>query len=136
MLSAQQTISNLTESSAQSARHNTGVRVAPFAGAWIDNARHVRVMVIADIVCVPTTAVFITVGVCGGLTPWQTVSGVSPLLLINANAAQFFNPARACIMQVAIPYERRMEASAKAMFSMTGAGILIFSSVLRPSLVV
>lgn len=106
--------------------------IAPLAGAWIDSARPVRVMVIADLVRILASALFMVAYGCTNLTQWQTVSGVSLLLLINATAAQFFNPARACIMQIAIPQERRIEASAKAMFSLTGVGI--FSSALGPLL--
>lgn len=106
--------------------------IAPLAGAWIDSARPVRVMVVADLVRILASALFMAAYGWTDMTPWQIVCGVSLLLLINATAAQFFNPARACIMQVAIPQERRIEASAKAMFSLTGVGIL--SAALGPLL--
>lgn len=106
--------------------------IAPLAGAWIDSARPVRVMVIADLLRVLVSLLFMAASAWANMTPWQTVSAVSLLLLTNATAAQFFNPARACIMQIAIPQERRIEASAKAMFSLTGVGIL--SSALGPLL--
>ncbi|TDV72529.1 MFS transporter [Pseudomonas sp. LP_7_YM] len=106
--------------------------IAPLAGAWIDSARPVRVMVIADAVRIFASLLFMAAYESANLTPWQTLCGVSLWLLINATAAQFFNPARACLMQIAIPEERRIEASAKAMFSLTGVGIL--SSALGPSL--
>lgn len=106
--------------------------IAPLAGAWIDSARPVRVMVVADLVRILASALFMATYGWTDMTPWQIVCGVSLLLLINATAAQFFNPARACIMQVAIPQERRIEASAKAMFSLTGVGIL--SAALGPLL--
>lgn len=106
--------------------------IAPLAGAWIDSARPVRVMVIADLLRVLVSLLFMATYAWVNMTPWQTVFAVSLLLLINTTAAQFFNPARACIMQIAIPQERRIEASAKAMFSLTGVGIL--SSALGPLL--
>lgn len=106
--------------------------IAPLAGAWIDNDPPVRVMVIADLVGILASVLFMGACAWAGMTPWQTVCGVSLLLAINATAAQFFNPARACIMQIAIPPERRIDASAKAMFSLTGVGVL--SSALGPLL--
>ncbi|MBP3862492.1 MAG: MFS transporter [Pseudomonas sp.] len=64
----------------------------------------------------------------------QMFTGVLLLLLINSVAAQFFNPSRQAIMQVVIPSERRVEASAKAMFSLTGISVL--SASLGPALFV
>lgn len=104
--------------------------IAPLAGAWIDNAAPVRVMVVADLVRIFASALFMAACAWADMTPWQTVCGVSLVLAINATAAQFFNPARACIMQIAIPPDRRIDASAKAMFSLTGVGVL--SSALGP----
>lgn len=106
--------------------------IAPLAGAWIDASRPVRVMVMADLVRVLAAILFICAHRWAGLTPWQTLLGVCLVLLVNSTAAQFFNPARACIMQIAIPAERRIEASAKAMFSLTGVGV--FSAALGPLL--
>lgn len=106
--------------------------IAPLAGAWIDSARPVRVMLAADGVRILAAAMFMAVDSWAGLKPWESVFSVSLLLLINATAAQFFNPARACIMQIAIPTDRRVEASAKAMFSLTGVAIL--SAALGPLL--
>jgi Na+/melibiose symporter-like transporter len=87
-------------------------------------------MVVADLVRIFASALFMAACAWADMTPWQTVCGVSLVLAINATAAQFFNPARACIMQIAIPPDRRIDASAKAMFSLTGVGVL--SSALGP----
>lgn len=106
--------------------------IAPLAGAWIDNARPIRVMVSADLIRIVALALFVAVYVSASLTPWQTVCSVSLMLLVNSTAAQFFNPARSCLMQIAIPAGRRIEASSKAMFSLTGVGVI--SAALGPLL--
>lgn len=64
----------------------------------------------------------------------QVFAGVLLLLVMNSSAAQFFNPSRQAVMQVIIPAERRVEASAKTMFSLTGISVL--SASVGPALFV
>ncbi|MGO3579650.1 MFS transporter [Pseudomonas helleri] len=110
------------------------VLVAPLAGAWVDRMTPLYVMIGADAIRVLNFLVFIVIYSLSGLDQMQVLTGVLLLLLINSVAAQFFNPSRQAIMQVVIPSERRVEASAKAMFSLTGISVL--SASLGPALFV
>lgn len=98
--------------------------IAPLAGAWIDHARPLHVMLMADVLRLFTLAGFIAASAWGQLTPSSTVYSVCVVLLINSSAAQYFAPARACIMQVIVPSDQRSHAAAIGMFSLTGVGIL------------
>lgn len=100
------------------------VLVAPLAGAWVDRMMPLYVMISADAIRVFNFLAFMLVYSLSGLAPMQMFTGILLLLLINSVAAQFFNPSRQAIMQVVIPSERRVEASAKAMFSLTGISVL------------
>lgn len=110
------------------------VLVAPLAGAWVDRMMPLYVMISADAIRVFNFLAFMLVYSLSGLDPMQMFTGILLLLLINSVAAQFFNPSRQAIMQVVIPSERRVEASAKAMFSLTGISVL--SASLGPALFV
>lgn len=102
------------------------------ASAWVDRMIPLYVMISADAIRVFNFLAFMLVYSLSGLDPMQMFTGVLLLLLINSVAAQFFNPSRQAIMQVVIPSERRVEASAKAMFSLTGISVL--SASLGPAL--
>ncbi|WDH51399.1 MFS transporter [Pseudomonas chlororaphis] len=110
------------------------VLVAPLAGAWVDRMTPLFVMITADAIRVVNFLIFVVIYSLSGLDQIQALAGVLFLLLVNSVAAQFFNPARQAIMQVVIPADRRVEASAKAMFSLTGISVL--SASLGPALFV
>jgi MFS family permease len=110
------------------------VLVAPLAGAWVDRMAPLYVMIAADGIRVLNFLIFFVIYSLAGLDPMQVLVGVLLLLLVNSTAAQFFNPSRQAIMQVVIPSARRVEASAKAMFSLTGISVL--SASLGPALFV
>ncbi|RON53209.1 MFS transporter [Pseudomonas frederiksbergensis] len=104
------------------------VLVAPLAGAWVDRLTPLYVMITADVIRVINFVVFILIYSLSELDQMQVLSGVLILLSLNSVAAQFFNPSRQAIMQVVIPPARRVEASAKAMFSLTGISVISASS--------
>lgn len=110
------------------------VLVAPLAGAWVDRMTPLHVMIAADGIRVLNFLIFFVIYSLAGLDAMQVLVGVLLLLLVNSTAAQFFNPSRQAIMQVVIPSARRVEASAKAMFSLTGISVL--SASLGPALFV
>lgn len=110
------------------------VLVAPLAGAWVDRMIPLYAMISTDAIRVFNFLIFMVIYTLSGLDQMQVFTGILLLLLINSVAAQFFNPARQAIMQVVIPSERRVEASAKAMFSLTGISVL--SASLGPALFV
>ncbi|MGF6114180.1 MFS transporter [Pseudomonas frederiksbergensis] len=110
------------------------VLVATLAGAWVDRMTPLYVMLAADGIRVINFLMFVVVYALFDLDQRQVLSGVLVLLLLNSVAAQFFNPSRQAIMQMVIPSARRVEASAKAMFSLTG--ISVISASLGPTLFV
>ncbi|WP_205870430.1 MFS transporter [Pseudomonas viridiflava] len=96
------------------------VLVAPIAGAWVDRMTPLNVMISADVIRVLNFLAFAAIYSQSELDQMQVLTGILILLFANSVAAQFFNPSRQAIMQIVIPPERRVEASAKAMFSLTG----------------
>ncbi|NNB43678.1 MFS transporter [Pseudomonas chlororaphis] len=110
------------------------VLVAPLAGTWVDRMTPLYVMITADAIRVVNFLIFVVIYSLSGFDQMQVLAGVLLLLLVNSVVAQFFNPARQAIMQVVIPSDRRVEASAKAMFSLTGISVL--SASLGPALFV
>lgn len=108
------------------------VIVTPLAGVFVDRMIPFYVMIGADVIRVCNFLFFIMIYSLFNLNQIQVLTGIVLLLLINSVAAQFFNPSRQAIMQIVIPSERRVEASGKAMFSLTG--ISIFSASLGPAL--
>ena len=110
------------------------VLVAPIAGAWVDRMTPLNVMISADVIRVLNFLAFAAIYSQSELDQMQVLTGILILLFANSVAAQFFNPSRQAIMQIVIPPERRVEASAKAMFSLTGVSVL--SASLGPALFV
>ena len=110
------------------------VLVAPLAGAWVDRLPALYVMITADAIRVINFLIFILIYSLSSLDQMQVFAGVLLLLVMNSSAAQFFNPSRQAVMQVIIPAERRVEASAKTMFSLTGISVL--SASVGPALFV
>lgn len=105
--------------------------IAPFAGVLVDKWRAKRTMVVADIV---RAAFFIPllwiVSISGN--KMTIIAGVLAVLFLVAFVSQFFNPARAAIMQVVIPSERRREGSSKSTFAVLGVAVL--ATMLGPGL--
>lgn len=93
-----------------------------------------NVMISADVIRVLNFLAFAAIYSQSELDQMQVLTGILILLFANSVAAQFFNPSRQAIMQIVIPPERRVEASAKAMFSLTGVSVL--SASLGPALFV
>ncbi len=110
------------------------VLVAPLAGAWVDRLVPLYVMISADVARVIHFLLFISAYWLFQLDQGQVLCGVLLLLFVNSVAAQFFNPSRQAVMQAVLPAERRVEASAKAMFSLTGISVICAS--LGPALFV
>jgi len=108
------------------------VMVTPLAGVFVDRMIPFYVMIGADAIRAFNFLLFIMIYLLFNLNQMQVLTGVVLLLFINSVAAQFFNPSRQVIMQIVIPSERRVEASSKAMFSLTGISIL--SASLGPAL--
>jgi len=108
------------------------VLVAPLAGAWVDRMTPLYVMMAADAIRVTNFLIFVLVYSLFDLDKMQVLFGVLAVLLLNSSAAQFFNPSRQAVMQVVIPPAKRVGASAKAMFSLTGIAVL--SASLGPAL--
>ncbi|WP_277422975.1 MFS transporter [Pseudomonas viridiflava] len=103
-------------------------------GAWVDRMTPLNVMISADVIRVLNFLAFAAIYSQSELDQMQVLTGILILLFANSVAAQFFNPSRQAIMQIVIPPERRVEASAKAMFSLTGVSVL--SASLGPALFV
>ncbi|KPC32946.1 Arabinose efflux permease [Pseudomonas syringae pv. cilantro] len=110
------------------------ILVAPLAGVWVDRLTPLFVMISADVIRALNFVVFFVLYLHSDLEQMQTLAGILILLFFNSVAAQFFNPSRQAIMQIVIPSERRVEASAKAMFSLTGISVL--SASVGPALFV
>ncbi|WP_307842809.1 MFS transporter [Salinibacterium sp. NK8237] len=105
--------------------------IAPFAGVWVDRWRAKPTMVWADVIraalIVPVIAIAST-----GPSKQLMIGSLLCLLLGISVLSQFFNPARAALMQVVIPAERRVDASSKSMFA--GLGVAVIAAALGPAL--
>ncbi|WP_067663908.1 MFS transporter [Nocardia miyunensis] len=97
--------------------------VAPIAGVLVDRWNVRYTMVVSDAARVLCYTVLLIV------VEWESGSDAvrywaALIVLTSGNvSAQFFNPARAALMQVVIPEERRVEAASTSMFALTGVAM-------------
>ncbi|MBH0116808.1 MFS transporter [Salinibacterium sp. NG253] len=105
--------------------------VAPFAGVWVDRWRAKPTMIKADLLRAVLIAPVI---VLAATTPSRglTIGSLLCLLVGISVLSQFFNPARAALMQVVIPVSRRVDASSKSMFA--SLGVATIAAALGPIL--
>ncbi|MBH0052888.1 MFS transporter [Salinibacterium sp. SWN139] len=105
--------------------------VAPFAGVWVDRWQAKRTMIGADVIRAALVAPVIVVA---AITPGKElmIGSLLGLLVGISVLSQFFNPARAALMQVVIPASRRVDASSKSMFA--GLGVAAIAAALGPTL--
>ncbi|WP_246865612.1 MFS transporter [Clavibacter sepedonicus] len=96
--------------------------LAPVAGVLVDRWPAGRVMVAADVaragLLVPLMVIAVT-----GPTPLVIAAVITTQLLIGS-VSQLFDPARAALVQVVVPADRRAAAAGRSLLASTGVGIL------------
>ncbi|OUE25971.1 2-acyl-glycerophospho-ethanolamine acyltransferase [Clavibacter michiganensis] len=94
----------------------------PFAGVLVDRWPARRVMVAADLA---RAALLVPLLVIAASAPSPVVIGavIGTQLLIGC-ASQLFDPARAALVQVVVPADRRAAAAGRSLLASTGVGIL------------
>ncbi|WP_370930859.1 MFS transporter [Bartonella sp. DGB1] len=102
------------------------------AGTWADRLLPVYVMITADIMRSVTFIIFMLLYLTYSLSALQLLVTLLILLFFNGIMAQFFNASRQTVMQLVIPSERRIEASSKSMFALTG--IAVITGAIGPSI--
>ena len=105
--------------------------LAPFAGVLVDRWHAKRTMIGTDVVRAAMFLPLIGIVILATETA-AVISAVLVVLIAVACASQFFNPARAAIMQTVIPPDRRVDASSKAMFAVLGVSVI--ATMLGPGL--
>lgn len=100
------------------------ILVAPFAGAWVDRRRPKAVLWSSDL----ARAAVVTLVVVSLMT-LRVPSGVAIVVLIamvalNSTLAQFFNPARAALVQAVLEPEQRVAAASRSTFALNGVAIV------------
>jgi hypothetical protein len=96
--------------------------LAPVAGVLVDRWPARRVMVTADLT---RAALLVPLLVIAATGPASVVIGavIATQLLIGC-ASQLFDPARAALVQVVVPPDRRAAAAGRTLLASTGVGIL------------
>jgi MFS family permease len=96
--------------------------LAPVAGVLVDRWPARRVMVTADLVRAALLVPLLVIAVTG---PAPVVIGtvIATQFLIGC-ASQLFDPARAALVQVVVPPDRRAAAAGRTLLASTGVGIL------------
>ena len=96
--------------------------LAPVAGVLVDRWPARRVMVTADLVRAALLVPLLVIAMVG---PAPVVIGavIATQLLIGC-ASQLFDPARAALVQVVVPADRRADAAGRTLLASTGVGIL------------
>jgi MFS family permease len=96
--------------------------LAPVAGVLVDRWPARRVMVTADLVRAALLVPLLVIAVTG---PAPLVIGtvIATQFLIGC-ASQLFDPARAALVQVVVPPDRRAAAAGRTLLASTGVGIL------------
>ncbi|QOD44569.1 MFS transporter [Clavibacter zhangzhiyongii] len=103
--------------------------LAPFAGVLVDRWPARRVMVAADLARAGLLMPLLVIAVTG---PAPVVIGaVIGTQLLIACASQLFDPARAALVQVVVPADRRADAAGRSLLASTGVGIL--SAMIGPA---
>ncbi|OUD84421.1 2-acyl-glycerophospho-ethanolamine acyltransferase [Clavibacter michiganensis subsp. michiganensis] len=96
--------------------------LAPIAGVLVDRWPARRVMVAADLaraaLLVPLMVIAVT-----GPTPLVIAAVIATQLVIGC-VSQLFDPARAALVQVVVPADRRAAAAGRSLLASTGVGIL------------
>ncbi|UKF81350.1 MFS transporter [Clavibacter californiensis] len=96
--------------------------LAPIAGVLVDRWPARRVMVAADLaraaLLVPLMVIAVT-----GPTPLVIAAVIMTQLVIGC-VSQLFDPARAALVQVVVPVDRRAAAAGRSLLASTGVGIL------------
>jgi MFS family permease len=96
--------------------------LAPIAGVLVDRWPARRVMVAADLVRAALLVPLMVIAVIGP-TPLVIGAVIATQLLIGC-ASQLFDPARAALVQVVVPPDRRAAAAGRSLLASTGVGIL------------
>ncbi|MBF4623526.1 MFS transporter [Clavibacter sp. VKM Ac-2872] len=96
--------------------------LAPLAGVLVDRWPARRVMVVADLaraaLLVPLMVIAVT-----GPAPVVIAAVIATQFLIGCTS-QLFDPARAALVQVVVPADRRAAAAGRTLLASTGVGIL------------
>ncbi|WP_435092995.1 MFS transporter [Clavibacter michiganensis] len=96
--------------------------LAPIAGVLVDRWPARRVMISADLaraaLLVPLMVIAVT-----GPTPLVIAAVIATQFLIGC-VSQLFDPARAALVQVVVPADRRAAAAGRSLLASTGVGIL------------
>jgi MFS family permease len=96
--------------------------LAPIAGVLVDRWPARRVMISADLVRAALLVPLMVIAVIGP-TPLVIGAVIATQLLIGC-ASQLFDPARAALVQVVVPADRRAAAAGRSLLASTGVGIL------------
>ncbi|MEU3012771.1 MFS transporter [Nocardia asteroides] len=97
--------------------------VGPLAGVYVDRRHPRTTMIVSGWVRAGLLASLLLIVQFGGLGSAQLFTVILSCVVVSETSAQFFNPARASIMQVVIPEDRRVDAASLSMFSLTGVAI-------------
>ncbi|WP_043670233.1 MFS transporter [Clavibacter michiganensis] len=96
--------------------------LAPVAGVLVDRWPARRVMVAADLARAALLVPLLVIAVTGP-TPLVIAAVITTQLLIGS-VSQLFDPARAALVQVVVPADRRAAAAGRSLLASTGVGIL------------
>lgn len=96
------------------------VLVGPFAGVWIDHMDARRVMILADGIRVAGFVLWAIAAIVLEDPVWLFVVGVG-VVALNSVAAQFFDPARAVVVQIVLPPDRRVDGASRSILTVTGS---------------
>ncbi|MBE3078813.1 MFS transporter [Clavibacter michiganensis subsp. michiganensis] len=96
--------------------------LAPIAGVLVDRWPARRVMVAADLARVALLVPLMVIAVTGP-TPLVIAAVIATQLVIGC-VSQLFDPARAALVQVVVPADRRAAAAGRSLLASTGVGIL------------
>ncbi|MEV4204775.1 MFS transporter [Nocardia salmonicida] len=92
----------------------------PIAGVYADRWNSRKTMIVNDWMRVGIFTTLLAVVQFGDSSPGRMFAAIVVCIILSEISAQFFNPARAAVMQLIIPPDRRIEAASMSMFSLTG----------------
>ena len=98
--------------------------VAPLAGAWVDRRRPKAVLWFSDLTRAAVVTLVAVVLVVAQVPSGLAITVLVVMVAVNGVLAQFFNPARAALVQAVLDPEQRVAAASRSTFSLNGVAII------------
>lgn len=98
--------------------------LAPIAGVLVDRWPARRVMVSADLARAALLVPLLVIAVTGPVPVPVVIGTVIATQFLIGCVSQLFDPARAALVQVVVPADRRAAAAGRSLLASTGVGIL------------